>query len=146
MIRWRFRTYVSSSGRNDVQDCVDALEVDAQVKFAVELKYLAVSLPTEWHEPRARKLRGHEGLFEIRFKAGKVQQRPIGFFGPGPAEFTILVWATHKQNVYQPAKALATADARRKAVLGGTALTAPLTIDGEDVPPDEESESASGLR
>lgn len=110
MIRWRFRTYVSPSGRNDVQDFVDALEVDAQVRFAVELKYLAVSPPPEWHEPRARKLRGH------------------------------------KQNVYKPAKALDTADTQRKAVLEGRAGTSPLTIDGEDVPPDEESASAAGLR
>lgn len=146
MIRWRFRTYVSPRGRNDVQDCVDALDVAAQVKFDVELKYLAVALPTEWHEPRARKLGGHEGLYEIRFKAGKVQQRPIGFFGPGSDEFTILVWATHKQNVYKPSKAFDTADARRKAVLEGTAGTAPLTIDGEEVPVDEGSGSAPRLR
>lgn len=59
---------------------------------------------------------------------------------------SILVWAIHKQNVYNPAKALDTADARRKAVLAGTAGTSPLTIDGEDVPPDEESESAPRLR
>ncbi len=146
MIRWRFRTYVSSSGRCDVQESLDALDVTGQVKFEVELKYLAVALPSEWHEPRARKLGGHKGLYEIRFKAGQVQQRPIGFFGPGSDEFTILVWATHKQNVYKPAKALDTAAARRKAVLEGAATTSPLTIDGEEVPADDESDRAPRLR
>lgn len=146
MLRWRFRTYVSASGRNDVQAYVDKLDVEAQVKFGVELKYLAISPAAEWHEPRARKMKDHEGLFEIRFKAGKVQQRPSGFFGPRPSEFTILVWAIHKQNVYKPAKALDTADVRRKAVLAGTARTSPLAFDGEDVPPDEEPEGAPRIR
>lgn len=146
MIRWQFRTWVGPSGRNDVQDYVDALDIEARVKFAVELKYLAVSPPSEWHEPRARKLKGHEGLFEIRFKASKVQHRPIGFFGPGPAEFTLLIWAIHKQHVYKPAKALYTADSRRKAVLGRTAQTSPLTIDGEGFPPDEGPEGTPRLR
>ncbi len=146
MIRWWFRVYVSPSGRSDVQDCLDALDVAGQVKFDVEVKYLAVALLSEWHEPRARKLSGYKGLYEIRFKAGKVQQRPIGFFGPGSDEFTILVWATHKQNVYKPPKALDTASARRKAVLEGAAGTSPLTIDGEEVPTDDESDRAPSLR
>ena len=138
MLPWRFRTYVSETGRGEVQKHIDALDVEAAEFFRAAVRWLAPMPASEWHEPKAKKLHGYKELYEIRFKANGVQQRPIGFFGPESNQFTILIWATHKQRVYKPAEALDTADRRRKAVVTKTAGSTPLQVDGEDFPTTEE--------
>jgi len=89
----------------------------------------------DWHEPFAKKLQDVKDIYEIRFKAEKVQHRPLGCFGPGTNEFTVLIWASKKQNIYDPSGAINTADNRRKEIAGGQASCAPLTVDGEEFPP-----------
>lgn len=133
---WRFKTYVSQNGRNDVQKSVDRARPVVIEQFKVRLRYLANTPITGWHEPDAKKLKGVQALYEIRFKAEGRQHRPFGFFGPGPSEFTILVWSEKKQDVYKPPDAIETASKRRvHIVVEKSASTAPLTIDGEEFPP-----------
>jgi hypothetical protein len=135
---WRYKTYASANGRSDVQKHIDRLNAQAKYRFEAELRWLRDLSPREWHEPHAKKLKGYDHLYEIRFTANKVRQRPIGFFGPDPGDFTILVWATHKQDIYDPAEALDTAEGRRKSlVVSKTASAAPLAIDGEPFPAPE---------
>jgi hypothetical protein len=132
---WRFKTYVSENGRNDVQKEVDSAHAKVIEQFKARLRYLANTPKLDWHEPHAKKLQSVEGIYEIRFKASGRQHRPLGFFGPGDGDFTILVWAEKKQNVYKPADAINTAAKRRSYVVERTAGTVPLTIDGEEFPP-----------
>lgn len=134
---WRFRVYVSPNGNDELQRAIDGLSDECREQFLTRLRYLSETRKEDWHEPQARKLRGVEGIYEIRFSADKVKQRPLGFFGLGGGEFTIVIWAIHKQNVYKPPSAIKTADRRRKAIKGGEATTAPLQIGGEDFPPFE---------
>jgi hypothetical protein len=57
---------------------------------------------SEWREPHFKQLKGDcEGLWEIRFKAGNVQQRPLGYRS-GANEFTIVFWAEEKNNRWIP--------------------------------------------
>lgn len=51
---------------------------------------------------------------EVRFKAGRVEQRPLGFFGPNPGEFTLLFWAVEKNDQLKPRGACDSAQARRR--------------------------------
>lgn len=132
---WTFRTYVSPTGRNDVQKRIDALRSAVLVHFKARLRYLANTPKIDWHEPFAKKLQDVTHIYEIRFKAEKVQYRPLGCFGPGANEFTVLIWASKKQNIYDPSGAIKTADTRRKEIAGGQASCTPLTIDGEEFPP-----------
>lgn len=134
---WQFLTYVSSTGRRDVQKTIDRLSTQAEERFLAELRWLFETPIGEWHEPRAKKLRGYDDLYEMRFVADKKQIRPIGYFGPSPNQFTILIWASHKQNVYTPQDALDSAERRRKEIRGGRGTVAPIQVAGEGFPPDE---------
>lgn len=46
-----------------------------------------------------------------------VQHRPIGFMGPDRQEYTIIAYATHKQNIYNPAGVFKVLKPRREEVL-----------------------------
>ena len=68
----------------------------------------------EWHSKYYKKLSGEcEGLWEIRFEADGVEQRPLGFQSDG-YEFTILLWAQEKNGRFVPPNACEQA-LRRKA-------------------------------
>lgn len=132
---WNFKTYVSATGRSDVQNDIDALDEDVREHFLSRLRYLANTPKIDWHEPQAKKLKGVEDVYEIRFKAGNIQYRPLGWFGPGERDFTILVWAYKKQNVYTPAEAINTAENRGKLLRKGKAKCIGLKILGADFLP-----------
>lgn len=69
--------------------------------------------------------------YEIRFQADKVQQRPIGYFGPKSNEFTILLWATEKGNRLLPVGWFDVAERRRLQIENGE-CDAPILVLKED--------------
>lgn len=76
----------------------------------------------EWVRPAGfDMLSGKYGkLGKLRFKAANAQHRPIGFFGPGPNEFTLLAWATERDSKYDPPDIRETALKRMEAIENGT--------------------------
>lgn len=83
----------------------------------VALEFLAQRPRDEWRRPEFDLLSGKiRVLGEIRLKVDK-QYRILGFFGPRPSEFTMLVGASKKGRTYDPRAALETALARRAEVL-----------------------------
>jgi len=87
-----------------------------------------------WRDPHAKKMSWEydddcKDLYEIRFKANGVQQRPMGYFGPKPGEFTIVVWVTHKGSQYKPSNFAKLAVARWSDVKSGAARTEEIEID-----------------
>ncbi|WP_313035661.1 type II toxin-antitoxin system RelE/ParE family toxin [Massilia alkalitolerans] len=137
-MQWKFKTYVSPTGRAEVQDEIDALEVEVSIGFQVRIRYLATTPKNDWKKPHARKLQGVKDVYEIRFKANGVEFRPLGYFGPNEGEFTILIWAYKKQDIYDPANAIKSADKRRKQIVEGKGECTDLQIDGVNFPPIEE--------
>lgn len=133
---WKFKTYVSTTGRHEVQEIINGLDDIVLMSFSVCLRYLANNPRDQWGD-KLKKLQGVSGIYEIRFKAKNTQQRALGFFGPKDKEFTITIWATHKQDIYKPADAIRSADKRRSKIIEGTASCVDLQIDGEDFPPAE---------
>jgi hypothetical protein len=131
---WKFNVFVSSTGSTALQKTIDEQDVVVIQQFKARVRYLANTPRIDWKTPHALKLQGVKDIYEIRFSANGVQFRPFGFFGPGSNEFTILVWATHKQKIYDPNDAIKTAERRRKAVETGSAFCVPLKIDGEKFP------------
>ena len=88
-----------------------------QAKFFQRLGMLAQIPLNEWNEPLYKNLHGDgSGLGEIRFKAGNVQQRPIGFRS-GETEFTILFCATERSNRFVPRNTCEIAQARKAEVV-----------------------------
>jgi hypothetical protein len=131
---WRFNVFVSPVGSTALQKTIDAQDEAVIQQFKVRVRYLANTPKGDWKKPHALKLQGVTDIYEIRFKANGIERRPFGFFGPGQKEFTILVWATHKQAIYDPNDAIKTADSRRKDIQTGSACCVPLKIDGEEFP------------
>lgn len=135
-----FKVFVSQTGSAALQKSIDAKTKDGVVmqQFKARVRYLSNTPKSDWKKPHARKLQGVADIYEIRFSANGVEHRPLGFFGPNVKEFTILIWSTHKQKIYDPADAINTADTRRKLVQKETASCVPLKIDGEEFPCAEE--------
>ena len=138
MIIWKFKTYVSPSGRNDVQETIADHDDYGLAAFSRCVEHLAVSPKPQWHEPAAKKLKSEDQLYEIRYKFAKRATRAIGYFAPDGGTFIIVIICYHKDRVYTPADAFKIARSRIKQIENGIASTATLKIFGEDFPADEE--------
>jgi hypothetical protein len=115
----QFRYYgdASSPPKSDVKETYDNGSAQLKARFLSRLKILAQLPRAEWHEGYCKKLEGEcDGLFEIRFQADKVQQRPLGFF-LGDGSFVILFWATEKNDRFDPRAACEIALRRKRGVL-----------------------------
>ena len=111
--------YCSPMGNNLIEEWYLDLPEEAQADFDVVLKTLSVT--DNWRGMSEFKSLGRDRLCEIRFKAGKVQYRPAGFFGPGAKCFSIYVGCYKKGNVYTPPDAFDLAIKRREKVTRGEA-------------------------
>lgn len=115
---WTFRSYVSPAGRDQIEKWYAAQSDAAQAAFDAVLDYLGQREREKWRRPEFDQLGGrYRDLGELRFDVGNVEYRPLGFFGPVRAAFTILVGATKKGKIYDPRDALETALKRRKEAL-----------------------------
>lgn len=105
---WTFYWYVSLLGA-----CIQGeIPLTVQDTLLIQLRRHRTRAHSEWG---LWQLRGKNlnGFCEHRFTVGGVQQRPLGFFGPGRMEYTIVAYATHKQKVYDPAGVFGTLTERR---------------------------------
>lgn len=87
-----------------------------------------------WRDPYAKKMSWEydddcKDLYEIRFQANKLEQRPMGYFGPHPGQFTIVIWVTHKGKQYDPSNFARVAKQRWDDVCSGAAATQEVAID-----------------
>lgn len=120
---WSFRYYVEDDGTSDVRAAYDAGSVKLQAKFEEVVDALALLSIQEWGRPYYRDLRRDgKGIGELRFKADNVQQRPLGFRSD-TSEFTLVFWATEKEDNFVPAKAVKIALARKAEIISGKAKT-----------------------
>lgn len=103
--------------RSDVRDKYENGSARLKARTLSRLKILAGLSRAQWHEGYFKKLSGVcEGLWEIRFEADNVQQRPLGFHVT-ESEFLILFWAREKGDKFAPKKACEIALNRKAAVL-----------------------------
>ena len=114
-------SYYGEAGPNgvksDVRETYENGTPRLKARTLSRLKILA-SLPrAQWHEVYFKKLAGScEGLWEIRFEADHVQQRPLGFH-IAEDEFVMLFWAREKGDKFVPKKACEIALRRKAAIL-----------------------------
>jgi hypothetical protein len=101
-----------------LQEWYEQQEDAVCAEFDTSLEYLRDLPPERWDWPFVGILRREcLGLIEIRFKASKVQYRPLGCYGPLRYEFTILFFAVEKGRKLKPPTACATALVRKVQVL-----------------------------
>jgi hypothetical protein len=109
--------YCSAAGNNLIEEWYWSLLDEARAEFDVTLKILSIA--EDWRGMSEFKCLGINGLCEIRFKAGKVQHRPAGFFGPGPKTFSVYVGCQKKGKTYKPPDAFELAIERRARLVRG---------------------------
>lgn len=132
---WTLKCYYSPGGdKSKAQDTYDRGSDELKASFDVETEYLIRSPKEGWTRPRAAKL--HKGkktdfkeYYEIRLFADNTQQRPIGYFGPGENDFTILIWATEKGNKIKPSTWRQRADNARENIERDTSYAKPFIPD-----------------
>ena len=123
---WTIGSLVLSGGRTVIDDwCVDQ-SAGVRAAFDTALKYLRDQPHANWVRPFIGTLRKEcVGLVEVRFKTQGVQQRPIGFYGPGPRHhFTIVAFAIEKDGEFIPPNVCVTALKRKKLVINDPSLSA----------------------
>ena len=123
MSEWRtpIRCYVSPAGNSKIADW--HMDLSAQEKADVDAFLLIMRKTGDWQMPSYRRqlraIKGVKasqvrGLGELRWISGKKQHRLLGFFGDGV--WYAVLGCTHKQNIYDPADALATAVKRKNEI------------------------------
>jgi hypothetical protein len=118
MLLWTLRVYLDDSRRDVVKEWYDTQSGPVQAAFNTRLEYLLQRPSHEWKMPHFRLLHGEcAGLGEVRFKADKVQHRPIGFFGPLRSEFTLLLCAIEKGSKFKPRNACPIGQVRKHQTL-----------------------------
>lgn len=116
-VRWTFRSYVLDNGQDEVSQWYESQGPKVQAKFDRRLHDLQQMAPHEWREPFSKQLEGAcDGLVEIRFKADRVQHRPLGFYGLAQFEFTIVLCAVERGGRFEPQDACAIALRRKDEI------------------------------
>ena len=95
----------------------DELDDEGKAEFDSLLITLAAAPRLSWSMPDFKPLGG--GICELRFPASKKAYRPLGYDGPSPNQFTILVGAYKKMRQWTPRDAQRTAAKRRREVATG---------------------------
>lgn len=95
------------TGKGVASSALEKLGDVGQANFDNRLLYLRDQPPPMWRDPHAKRLSPQndpkcKNIYEIRFSAQRVEQRPLGYFGPSLGTFTIVLWATHKGKQWIP--------------------------------------------
>jgi Gp49-like protein DUF891 len=116
-VLWTFRCYVSLRGIDEIQLWYEGQSEKVQAKFDSRLKFLAQRERHHWKREPFDDLHGEcDGLGEIRFKADRIEHRPLGFFSPGNM-FTLVFCAQEKNSRFVPRNACETALNRKAQIL-----------------------------
>lgn len=105
---WRFKDRLDQRGENVIRAWLDGLPLKAMAKIDGRIRHLAVC--GEFPSPYVEKIKGHDGVFELRVVSFDVQYRPLGGFGPGAGEFTLVMGAREIGDRIEPVNAFKTAE------------------------------------
>lgn len=109
---WTFLDFLDGRGENTIRQWLDSLPLKPRAKINTRLLFMR-SAPI-WPEQYVSSLTSWPDLVELRIVSSGDQYRPIGFFGPGKREFTLVLGAIEKGKLR--ARTLEVADANRKIV------------------------------
>lgn len=113
--RWVFKDYVTDGGENVIRSWLSGLPPGARARINAAIRNLE-PLP-ELRRPYSGDLKGNcSGLIELRIPYQKVQYRPLGCYGPGRKEVTLLFGAIEKDNRLEPPSACSTALTRKARI------------------------------
>ena len=105
MPTWAIKFFCASNGRQEFLRDYDRQSAAARAEFRATINGLRDQPDiTGWARFNGfDRLSGkYRCLGKLRFKADRVQHRPLGFFGPGLRTYTLLIWATERDGEYDP--------------------------------------------
>lgn len=110
---WRFRDFVSLTGRNLMREWLDGLPPADKAAINARIRLCEVIQPLV--RPYAGKLTGGDcgGLIELRIRTSNAAYRPLGYYGPQRGEISLLIGASERGGAFVPADACRTAQQRR---------------------------------
>lgn len=114
---WSFKDALSASGKNPIRKWLNEQPPKARQKGEAILRHLAQT--SSWGPPWVKPIAGVPGLFEIRWGSGGVPYRLLGGYGPGRAEFTLVLGAVEHNRRHRPPNAFVTAGQYLRAVEAG---------------------------
>jgi hypothetical protein len=126
--RTQIRCYISPGGKAKIAEWRDGLSTQERADADAFIRMMR--MVTDWrppyYRPQLRSIKGVKasqvrGLGELRWISGNKQHRLLGFFGEGV--WYAVLGCTHKQNIYNPADALATAVKRKNEIQKGEVKT-----------------------
>ncbi len=105
---WYFKVFLDSKGVNEINDWLQSMPPSFRAKVDTIIAYLEVQkdMRCKWF----KNVKGYKNVYELRFPHNKIQYRPLGCFGPGKDEFTLVFLAEEKGDKFVPK------DAPEKAV------------------------------
>lgn len=118
---WKFYDFVNERRENEILAWATAQGPKLRARLNALIRYLEL-LDRFSRADNVGLLRkdgpckGH-GLIELIITIGKVEYRPIGWYGPGSREVTLLVGATERGNDFDPRNACAQAVNRKRLVM-----------------------------
>lgn len=98
-----------------IAEWLSGLPKKERLRIGTILAYLAGQ--RSWRNiPYIKKLTDCDDIYEIIITANNIQYRPLGCYGPGKNEFTLLVGATKKGHIGDPKDAKITAMKKAKII------------------------------
>ena len=111
MTDWKFKVFLNNKTTDVIGEWLSGLPGKDRAKIRVIINYLKTT--QVWPKSYIKRYVPYHDIYELRIKL----YRPLGFFGPGEKEFTLLIGAKEKGDRIEPINAPEIADARRTLIL-----------------------------
>jgi hypothetical protein len=113
---WLFRIFGEQGG--DVDSWIAGLPPKARAKLDSIISYMEVT--SDWTRTKYfSPIKGHDKIYEIKFLVQNIQYRPLGCYGPGRDEFTLLFGAKEIGDRFEPLNSPLLASKRRNDIFNG---------------------------
>jgi len=120
---WTFLDFVNERDENEIHTWLNSSEVRKEAKAKINARIATLQGFPTFPEQYFSAYNGWEKIFELRIVYGGVQYRPLGFYGPEPRQFCLLVGGIEKGKI--PKSLLRIAETRRKIVIANHYRTCP---------------------
>lgn len=87
--KWNFKVFITHGGANEIDDWLQKMPPGASARIRAIIKYLETE--KKWPKNYFKNIIGYANIYELRCIYKDVQYRPLGCFGPGGKEFTLLI-------------------------------------------------------
>lgn len=97
---WHFKVFIDRKGVNEIDDWLKGMDS----KFSARVRRVIAHLEAQ-KDMRGgyfKNVTGYKNIYELRFTHNNIQHRPLGCFGPGQDEFTLVFLAEEKGGKFVP--------------------------------------------